>query len=52
MEGADAALLHKAIDEMVEYYQGNDTKLAQEFNWMGVVIRKVKTLPRADKREI
>jgi flagellar biosynthesis/type III secretory pathway protein FliH len=42
----------KAIDEMVEYYQGDDTKLAQEFNWMGVVIRKVKTLPRADKREI
>ncbi|MGH2497840.1 MAG: hypothetical protein ACRDIV_24320, partial [Ktedonobacteraceae bacterium] len=52
MEGADAPLLHKAIDEMVKYYQGDDTKLAQEFRWMGIVIRKVKTLPRADKREI
>lgn len=52
MEGADAPLLHKAIDEMVEYYKGNDTKLAQELRWMGIVIRRVKTLPRAAKREI
>ncbi len=52
MEGASAPLLHKAIDEMVEYYQGNDTKLAQEFRWMGIVIRRVKTMPREDKREI
>ncbi len=52
MEGANAPLLHKAIDEMVEYYQGDDIKLAQELRWMGIVIRRVKTLPRADKREI
>jgi predicted transposase YdaD len=52
MEGANASLLHKAIDEMVQYYQGNDTKLAQEFRWMGIVVRKVKTMPRTDKREI
>src|SRR5581483_376458 len=52
MEAANAPLLHKAIDEMVQYYQGNDTKLAQEFRWMGIVIRKVTTLPRGDKREI
>ena len=52
MEGANAPLLHKAIDEMVEYYKGNDTRLAQELRWMGIVIRRVKTLPRGDKREI
>ena len=52
MQGADAALLHKAIDEMVEYYKGDDTRLAQELRWMGIVVRRVKTLPRGDKREI
>src|ERR1700730_8185794 len=37
---------------MVEYYQGNDTKLAQELRWMGIVLRRVNTIPREDKREI
>ena len=52
MEGANAPLLHKAIDEMVEYYRDNDTKLAQELRWMGIVLRRVRTIPREDKREI
>lgn len=52
MQGVDAPLLHKAIDEMVEYYKGNDTKLAQELQWMGIVLRRVKSIPREDKREI
>jgi flagellar biosynthesis/type III secretory pathway protein FliH len=43
---------HKAIDEMVKYYKGNDTKLAEELRWMGIALRKVKTLPRDEKREI
>ena len=51
MEGADAQLLHKAIDEMVEYYKGDDTKLAQEFRWMGIVLRRAK-MPRRDKHKI
>ena len=51
MEGANAQLLHKAIDEMVKYYQSNDTKLVQELRWMGIVLRRAK-LPRNDKREI
>ena len=52
MEGANAPLLHKAIDEMVNYYQGNTAKLAEELRWMGIVLRRVKTLPRSEKREI
>jgi flagellar biosynthesis/type III secretory pathway protein FliH len=32
--------------------QGNDTKLAQELRWMGIVVRRVKTMSREDKREI
>ena len=52
MEGADAPLLHKAIDEMVEYYKGDEAKLAQELRWMGIVVRRVNTIPRGGKREI
>ena len=52
MEGANASLLHKAIDEMVNYYQNNPAKLAEELRWMGIVLRRVKTLPRSAKREI
>ena len=52
MAGANASLLHKAIDDMVKYYKGNDAKLATELRWMGIVLRKVKTLPRTDKRKI
>ncbi len=52
MAGANASLLHKAIDDMVKYYKGNDAKLAAELRLMGIVLRKVKTLPRTDKREI
>jgi hypothetical protein len=37
---------------MVKYYKGNDTKLAEELRWMGIALRKVKTLPRNEKREI
>jgi flagellar biosynthesis/type III secretory pathway protein FliH len=37
---------------MVEYSKGDTTRLAQEFRWMGIVIRKVTSMPRADKREI
>ena len=45
-------LLHKAIDEMVKYYKGNNTKLAEELRWMGIALRRVRTLPRNEKREI
>ncbi|MGI9060000.1 MAG: hypothetical protein ACR2H5_15630 [Ktedonobacteraceae bacterium] len=42
----------EAIDEMVQYYQGKPAKLAEELRWMGIVLRRVKTLPRTEKREI
>ena len=37
---------------MVKYYKGNDAKLAEELRWMGIALRKVKMLPRTEKREI
>lgn len=37
---------------MVEYYKDNDTKLAQELRWMGIVLRRVKSFSHSDQREV
>jgi len=53
MEGANASLLIKAIDEMVEYYQRrNEEQLAEDLKWMGVVLRRAKILPAEEKQEV
>ena len=52
MAGANAEMLHKAIDEMVEYYQGNDFKLAREIRWLGIMLRRAGILPLAEKQAI
>ena len=52
MEGANTQLLGKAIDEMIEYYQDDQSTLAQELRWMGIVLRRADTVPLADKRQI
>jgi predicted transposase YdaD len=52
MQGANARLLHQAIDEMIEYYRDNPGQLGQEFKWMGIVLRRADTVPLEDKREI
>ncbi len=52
MAGVNTEMLHKAIDEMVEYYQGSDVKLAREIRWLGVILRRAEIMPGADKQEI
>jgi flagellar biosynthesis/type III secretory pathway protein FliH len=53
MGGANASLLIKAIDEMVEYYQGrSEERLAEDLRWMGVVLRRAKILPLEEKQEV
>ncbi len=52
MEGANTQLLGKAIDEMIEYYQDDQTTLAQELRWMGIVLRRADTVPFVEKRQI
>jgi hypothetical protein len=39
MAGVNAEMLHKAITEMVEYYQGKEIQLAREIRWLGVMLR-------------
>jgi len=52
MAGANAQLLHKAIDEMVEYYQNNEITLAKEVRWLGVMLRRAKVMSPSDKQQI
>jgi hypothetical protein len=52
MEGADTSLLNKAIDEMIEYYKDDQTQLAQQLRWMGIVLRRADTVPLVDKESI
>lgn len=52
MDGVSAEMLHKAIDEMVEYYQGKEVQLAREIRWLGIMLRRAEIMPLADKQEI
>ena len=52
MRGANEALLRQAIDELVERYQHDDTKLARQFKWFGILLRRADIVPLEDKRRI
>src|SRR5258705_11750386 len=52
MHGADEALLKQAIDELIEYYKHDDTKLARELRWLGILLRRTETVPLDDKRKV
>lgn len=52
MQGANAALLNQAIDEMIQYYQDDTNKLIQELFWMGIILRRADFLPLEDKQTI
>lgn len=50
MNGANAELLNKAIDEMVEYYKDDNERLTRELRWMGIVLRRADTVALDEKR--
>jgi predicted transposase YdaD len=52
MEGANAQLLSRAIDEMVQYYQNDERTLARELRWLGIVLRRAEIVPLEEKRVI
>ncbi|SRR6266487_16592 len=52
MQGANAQLLSRAIDEMVQYYQQDNATLARELRWMGIVLRRADIVPLTEKRMI
>ena len=52
MQGANEALLKQAIDELIEYYKHDDTRLARELRWLGILLRRTETVPLDDKRKV
>jgi len=52
MRGANQHLLSQAIDELVQQYKGNDTKLAQQLKWLGVLLRRAEIMPQEDQQAI
>ena len=51
MQGANELLLRQAIDELVAHYHQNDGRLAREFLWFGLMLRRTKTvLPEVKQR--
>jgi hypothetical protein len=52
MEGANARLIIRAIDEMVQYYQNDGHALGRELRWLGIVLRRAEIVPLEEKRVI
>jgi predicted transposase YdaD len=52
MRGVNAQMLNQAIDEMAQWYQGNDAQLANQLKWLGVMLRRAEIMPLEDKHEI
>jgi hypothetical protein len=52
MQGANEELLQEAIDEMVEYYRDDITKLSNELLWMGILLERTTIVSLKDKERI
>lgn len=52
MEYTDTAILLKAIDEMVEYYQGDETELSQQLLWFKIFLARTDTIPEEEKKKV
>ncbi len=52
MQGADEALLNQAIEELAEYYKNDETKLARQLRWLGILLRRADVVPPDDKRRV
>jgi len=52
MAYANARLLLQAIDEMVEYYQGNEAQLTQQLLWFHLFLQRANLLPLQEKQQV
>lgn len=52
MQDADERSLKQAIDELIEHYQHDETVLARELKWFGIVLRRAETVSPEDKRRV
>ncbi len=45
-------MLLQAIDELIEYFRGNDSKLARRLLWLSVFLKRAETLPPLEKTQV
>ncbi len=45
MKGANEALLNQAIEELAAYYMHDETKLARQLRWLGILLRRADVVP-------
>ncbi len=52
MAHVDQTQLLQAIEEMVQYYKDDETKLGEQLRWLGVLLRRAEALPLEDKERV
>jgi len=52
MQHTNMSLLLQAIDEMVKYYQGNETKLSQQLLWFKLFLQRTNLLSLEEKQQV
>ena len=52
MGNVNANILLQAIDELIEYCKGNESKLACRLLWLGTFLRRAETAPSLDKKQV
>jgi hypothetical protein len=52
MDHANAHVLLQAVDEMVEYYQADEAKLARRLLWFGLFLERTDTVVLEDKKKV
>ncbi len=52
MHGASADVLAQALTEMTRHYEGQETELANQLKWLGVLLRRAHIMPAQEQQEI
>ncbi len=52
MANVDKVLLSQALEEMVQYYKDDETKLGEQLRWLGVLLRRADTVSLNDKEAV
>lgn len=52
MQHANAEILLQAIDDMVEYYKDDESKLGRQLLWLSILLHRAEIVPMQDKHII
>ncbi|HLJ32000.1 MAG TPA: hypothetical protein VKU38_00025 [Ktedonobacteraceae bacterium] len=52
MQGASAELLSRAIQELADYYKYDESRLARQLVWLGILLRRADTVAPLDKAKV